>query len=47
MTIHSVYDEAFRAYGRVVASLPCDELLSAMETIPMPQSGVSLSLIHI
>lgn len=41
MTIHSVYDEAFRSFGRVVAGLPCGELLSAMETTPMPQSGVS------
>ena len=41
MTIYSVYDEAFRPYGRVVTSLPCEELLTAMETVPMPESGVA------
>lgn len=40
MTIHSVYDEAFRPYGRVVNGIPCGELLSAMEEIPMPPDGV-------
>ena len=41
MTIYSVYDEAFRSYGRVVSGLPCEELLAAMETIPLPESGVA------
>lgn len=41
MTIYSVYDEAFRPYGRVVTGLPCEELLSAMETVPMPERGVA------
>ena len=41
MTIYSVYDEAFRPYGRVVTGLPCEELLTAMETVPMPESGVA------
>lgn len=41
MTIYSVYDEAFRPYGRVVSGLPCEELLAAMETIPLPESGVA------
>lgn len=41
MTIYSVYDEAFRPYGRVVSGLTCEELLAAMETIPLPESGVA------
>ena len=41
MTIYSVYDEAFRPYGRVVTGIPCEELLAAMETVPMPESGVA------
>lgn len=41
MTIYSVYDEAFRPYGRVVTGLPCEALLSAMETVPMPERGVA------
>ena len=41
MTIYSVYDEAFRSYGRVVSGLSCEELLAAMETIPLPESGVA------
>lgn len=41
MTIYSVYDEAFRPYGRVVTGLPCEELRSAMETVPMPERGVA------
>lgn len=41
MTIYSVYDEAFRPYGRVVSGLPCEELLAAMETIPLSESGVA------
>lgn len=41
MTIYSVYDEAFRPYGRVVTGLPCNELLAAMETIPLPEDGVA------
>lgn len=41
MTIYSVYDEAFRPYGRVVSGLPCEELLAAMEIIPLPESGVA------
>ena len=41
MTIYSVYDEAFRPYGRGVSGLPCEELLAAMETIPLPESGVA------
>lgn len=41
MTIYSVYDDAFRPYGRVVTGIPCGELLSAMEAIPMPLNGVA------
>lgn len=41
MTIYSVYDEAFRPYGRVVTGFPCEELLAATETVPMPERGVA------
>lgn len=41
MTIYSVYDEAFRPYGRVVTGIPCEELLAAMATVSMPESGVA------
>lgn len=41
MTIYSVYDEAFRPYGRVVTGVPCEEVIAAMETVPMPERGVA------
>ena len=41
MKIYSVYDEAFRHYGRVIEGLPCEELLAAMKTVPMPESGTA------
>ena len=41
MTIHSVFDEAFRPYGRVVEGYDTAELLAAMEAIPMPASGTA------
>lgn len=41
MKIYSVYDEAFRRYGRVIEGLPCEELLAAMKSVPMPQSGTA------
>ena len=41
MKIYSVYDEAFKPYGRIIEGLDCAELVAAMETVPMPESGVS------
>lgn len=41
MEILSVYDEAFREYGKVLEGYDCAELLAAMEKIPMPVAGVS------
>ena len=41
MEILSVYDEAFREYGKVLDCFDCAELLEAMEKIPMPAAGVS------
>ncbi len=41
MTIHSVYDPAFRAYGQVLEGYETDELLKAMEAIPLPEEGVA------
>ena len=41
MEIISVYDEAFREYGKVLEGYDCAELLAAMEKIPMPAAGVS------
>ena len=41
MTIHSVYDPAFRVYGQVLEGYETDELLKAMEAIPLPEEGVA------
>lgn len=41
MKIHSVFDEEFKPYGRVISGLDCTELMAAMETVPMPESGVN------
>ena len=41
MKIYSVYDEEFRPYGKVVKGIKCDELVSAMEKIAMPESGTA------
>lgn len=41
MKIYSVFDKEFKAYGRVIEGLDCKELMSAMETVPMPESGVN------
>ena len=43
MKIYSVYDEEFKAYGRVVKGIKTDELVEAMEKIPMPESGTAYS----
>ena len=41
MKIYSVYDEEFRAYGRVVEGIKGDELVDAMNKIEMPASGTA------
>lgn len=41
MTIHSVYEPVFRPYGRVLEGYETDELLKAMEAIPLPGEGVA------
>ncbi len=41
MTIHSVYDRAFKPYGRVLEGYDTAELVSAMQRIPLPETGVS------
>ena len=40
MKIDSVFDPAFKPYGRVLEGYDAEELLSAMEAIPLPESGV-------
>ena len=41
MKIYSVYDEAFKPYGKVLEGYDCQELIEAMKKIPMPESGVA------
>lgn len=41
MKIYSVYDEEFRPYGRVIKGIDCNELVSAMNNIAMPESGTA------
>ena len=41
MKIYSVYDEEFKAYGRVVKGIDCAEVVDAMEKIAMPESGTA------
>lgn len=41
MKIYSVYDEEFKAYGRVVKGIDCAELVDAMGKIAMPESGTA------
>ena len=40
MKIDSVFDPEFKPYGRVLEGYDTEELLSAMEAIPLPESGV-------
>ena len=40
MTIYSVYDEAFRPYGRVVEGYPTEGILSALSQTPVTDSVV-------
>jgi len=41
MTIHSVYDDEFRSYGRVVSGYDFSELLSALEKTPLNKEGTA------
>ena len=41
MKIYSVYDKEFLPYGRIIDGPDCQELLAAMETVPMPDFGVN------
>ncbi|MBQ4424280.1 MAG: DUF4867 family protein [Lachnospiraceae bacterium] len=41
MTIYSVYDPAFKAYGKVLEGYDTGKLLKAMEAIPLPEEGVA------
>ena len=41
MTIHSVYDRAFKPYGKVLEGYDTAQLLKAMESIPLPDAGVA------
>jgi len=41
MKIYSVYDEAFKPYGKVLEGLETAEVMAAMAAIPLPESGVA------
>ncbi len=41
MTIHSVFDPAFKPYGALLPGYDCAELLAAMEAIPLPEEGTA------
>ncbi len=41
MKIHSVYDEAFGAYGAVMDGYDTSELIAVMNEIPLPENGTS------
>lgn len=41
MTVYSVYDEAFKPYGKVLEGYDTAELLAAMEKIALPESGTA------
>ena len=41
MKIYSVYDPEFHPYGSVLTGYDTDELLTAMEAIPMPEDGTA------
>ena len=41
MKFYSVFDKEFKPYGNVVNGLDCNDLMLKMQTIPMPQGGVS------
>ena len=41
MEVYSVFDEAFKPYGKVLEGYDTAELIAAMEKIPMPESGTA------
>ena len=41
MKIYTVSDPEFRSYGKVLAGYDTAALITAMQTIPMPQSGTA------
>lgn len=41
MQIYSVYDPAFKPYGKVLEGYDTKELLDAMKDIPLPESGTA------
>lgn len=41
MQIHSVFDAAFKPYGKVLEGYDTAELLAAMERIPLPETGTA------
>ena len=41
MKIYSVFDKEFKPYGRVITGIDGTELMAAMETVAMPESGVN------
>ena len=41
MTIHSVFDPEFKAYGKVLEGYDTAELIAAMNAIPLPEEGVA------
>lgn len=41
MKVHSIYDEEFRPYGKVLEGYDTQALLDTMKRIPMPVEGVS------
>lgn len=41
MKIYSVYDDAFKPYGRIVEAPDSTELIEAMRSIPLPESGAA------
>ena len=44
MNIASVFDSAFKPYGQVLAGCDSEELLRAMEAIPLPENGTAYRL---
>ena len=41
MKIYSVNDPEFKPYGKVLEGYDTEELLAAMEKIPLPESGTA------
>ena len=41
MTIYSIYDPEFKPYGKVLEGYDTEELMKAMEAIPLPEEGVA------